>query len=79
MCFERSLPLLKVDDTLVQLIGAKVFSKRDANCGFWKIPLESFSHLLTTFVTPFGRFCFNKLPFEILSTPELFRNDQMRF
>ncbi|KAL5491290.1 hypothetical protein EMCRGX_G016549 [Ephydatia muelleri] len=32
-------PLLKVDDTLVQLIGAKVFSKRDANCGFWKIPL----------------------------------------
>ena len=31
-------PLPKVDDTLVQLAGAKVFSKLDANSGFWQIP-----------------------------------------
>ena len=38
-----------------------VLCKLDANCGFWQIPLESSSCLLTTFVTPFGCFCFNKL------------------
>ena len=32
-------PLPKVDETLAQLSGAKVFSKLDANSGFWQIPL----------------------------------------
>ena len=66
-------PIPKVDETLAQLAGAKVFSKLDANSGFWQIPLEEKSKLLTTFVTPFGRYCFNKLPFGISSAPELFQ------
>ena len=32
-------PLPKVDDTLAQLAGAKIFSKLNANSGFWQIPL----------------------------------------
>ena len=67
-------PLPSVDETLAQLAGAKVFSKLDANSGFWQIPLASASRLLTTFITPFGRFCFNKLPFGISSAPEHFQN-----
>ena len=66
-------PIPKVDETLAQLAGAKVFSKLDANSGFLQIPLEEKSKLLTTFVTPFGRYCFNKLPFGISSAPELFQ------
>ena len=31
-------PLPKVDDTLAQLTGAKVFTNLDANSGFWQIP-----------------------------------------
>ena len=67
-------PLPKVDDTLVQLTGASVFSKLDANSGFWQIPLSHNSRLLTTFITPFGRFGFNKLPFGISSAPEHFQH-----
>ena len=66
-------PLLKVDDTLAQLHGAKVFSKLDANSGFWQIPLAEKSKPLTTFVTPSGRYWFNKLPFGISSAPEHFQ------
>lgn len=66
-------PLPKVDETLAQLTGAKVFSKLDANSGFWQIPLAKSSRLLTTFITPFGRFCFNKMPFGISSAPEHFQ------
>ena len=58
-------PLPTVEDILAQLSGAKVFSKLDANSGFWQIPLTEESRLLTTFITPFGRYCFNKLPFGI--------------
>ena len=32
-------PLLQAADTLAQLYGATVFSKLDANSGFWQIPL----------------------------------------
>ena len=66
-------PLPKVDDTLAQLTNAKVFSKLDANSGFWQIPLAEKSRHLTTFLTPFGRFCFNKMPFGISSAPEHFQ------
>lgn len=71
-------PLPRVDETLGQLAGAEVFSKLDANSGFWRIPLADESHLLTTFITPFGRFCFNRLPFGIGSAPEHFQKQMSR-
>jgi len=62
-----------VDDILAQLAGAKIFSKLDANSGFWQIPLAESSRHLTTFLTPFDPFCFNKMPFCISSAPEHFQ------
>ena len=38
-----------------------------------QVPLSPSSRLLTTFITPVGRYCFNKLPFGISSAPELFQ------
>jgi len=66
-------PLPAVDDTLAQMAGAKVFSTLDANSGFWQVPLAPASRLLITFLTPYGRYCFNKLPFGICSAPERFQ------
>ena len=70
-------PIPKVDNTLAQLhvAGAKLFSKLDANSGFWQVLLAKESRPLTAFtcITPFGRYCFNKLPFGISSAPELFQ------
>ena len=48
-------PMPKVDTTLAQLSGAKLFSKLDANSGFWQISLSEESKLLTTFITPFQK------------------------
>ncbi|KAK7889208.1 hypothetical protein WMY93_024768 [Mugilogobius chulae] len=60
-------------NTLGQLAGAKVFSKLDAKAGFWQIPLSKESSLLTTFITPFGRYCYNRLCFGLSSAPEHFQ------
>ena len=66
-------PLPAVEQSLAQLAGAQVFSTLDANSGFWQIPLDRDSALLTTFDTPFGRYCFHRLPFGITSAPEHFQ------
>ena len=66
-------PIPGVEEALAKLAGSTVFSKLDANSGFWQIPLSPESRLLTTFITPFGRYCFNKLPFGITSAPEIFQ------
>ena len=66
-------PLPAVEQTFARLAGAKVFSKLDANSEFWQVSLSPESALLTTFITPFGRFCFNRLPFGITSAPEHFQ------
>ena len=42
-------PIPKVDEILGKLSGATIFSKLDANSGFWQIPLSEDSRLLTTF------------------------------
>ena len=63
-------PITSVDHTLAELGGAKIFLKLDTNSGFGQVHLQEDSALLTTFITPFGRFCFNRLPFGITSAPE---------
>ena len=62
-----------VDQTLAMMKNAKVFTKLDARFGFWQIPLTPESRPLTTFITPFGRYQFNRLPFGIASAPEHFQ------
>ena len=61
------------EDILSKLSDGTVFSSLDAASGFWQIPLDSECVKLTTFITPFGRYCFNRLPFGITSAPEIFQ------
>ena len=65
--------LPNLDDIAPKLAGAKYFSKLDASSGFYQIPLSPESSILTTFITPFGRFCFQRIPFGITSAPEIFQ------
>ena len=66
-------PLLSVDFTLGKLGGPKVFSKIDANSGFWQRKLSDNSCLLIIFITPWRRFCFSRLPDGISTGSEQFQ------
>ena len=62
--------LPNIENMLAQTKGSKYFTKLECNSGFWPEKLEPDSRLLTTFITQFGSFCFNRMPFGIKSAPE---------
>ena len=66
-------PLPTTATTFANLAGARYFSELDANSGYWQIKLSERSKPLTTFITPWGRYCFNVLAFGISSGSEKFQ------
>ena len=48
-------------------------AKIDLNLGFWQTRLSDESKLLTTFITPFDRFAFNRLVMGLSSSSEYFK------
>ena len=64
---------LTIKDITSRLISAKFLSKLDAIYGYWQIPLDKDSQLLTTFNSPFDRYCFQQMPFGIKSAQEVFQ------
>ena len=69
----KHFQLPTLEDITTRLTGARVFSKLDANHGYWQIPLSESSQLLTTFHSPFGCYCFKRMPFGIKSAQEVFQ------
>ena len=69
-------PLPTVEDILPKLGKAKVFSVFDAKNGYWHVKLDDESALLTTFNTPFGRYCWLRMPMGIKSGAEVFQQYQ---
>lgn len=65
------LPTL--DDVLVELKDARIFSKFDVKEAFWSIRLDEESSLLTTMITEFGRFRWLRLPFGLKVSSEIFQ------
>ena len=52
---------------------AKYFIVVDANLGYWQIKLDDESSLLTTFNTPFRRYRFTTMFFDVHSSQEVFQ------
>ncbi|KAK7102680.1 hypothetical protein V1264_020867 [Littorina saxatilis] len=65
--------LPNLDDIAPKMVGSKFFTTLDASSGFFQIPLQEDSSLLTTFMTPFGRFAFQRVPMGISLGPECFQ------
>lgn len=56
-----------------QLDGAKFFSVLDASSAFLQIQLSTESSKLCTIATPFGRYKFCRLPYGLVSSPEVYQ------
>ena len=67
-----------LDDLNHKFANAKCFSKLDAKAGYWSIKLDEENQKLTTFQTPFGRYCFLRLPFGLSVIQDIFQLEMDR-
>lgn len=67
-------PIPTIEEVLPDLASAKVFTKLDCKNGYWQVKLlDQDSSTLTTFNTPFGRYKWTRMPFEISPAGEIFQ------
>ena len=64
--------LPRVDDLIDRIGRAQYLSKIDCSKGFWQIPLDKHAQEVSAFVTPFGHYAFNFMPFGLKGSPNTF-------
>ena len=62
--------LPSTNELLSKLAGAQYFTKLDCLSGYYQCKLDPQSALLTTFITEYGRYYYNRMPMGISSAPE---------
>lgn len=66
-------PLPKIDEMYTKLNGAKFFTTLDLCSGYYHITLAPEARAKTAFITPFGKYKFNKVPFRLAQAPAYFQ------
>jgi len=65
-------PLPRVEDTIDAMAGASYFSTFDLASGFWQVELTNAAKSKSAFVTPFGLYQWNVMPFGLCNAPATF-------
>lgn len=68
MCCHHKAPITK---EISHKISGTKFLTNDKN-GYWFVKLGRESELLTTFNSPFGRYCFQRMPFDLVMSQDFF-------
>ena len=62
-------PLLRIDDTMDRLKGAKFFSSMDLRSCYWQIQIDKTDSEKTLFITPEPLYEFKVMPFGLCNAP----------
>ena len=67
------IPLPKIDEMYANLHGERIFSTLNLRSGYYDIRLDKESKAKTAFITAFGKYEFNAVPFRLAQAPAYFQ------
>jgi predicted aspartyl protease len=70
---QDSYPLPNIEEYIDILQGAKIMSVVDLASGFWQVPVDEDDREKLSFVTTFGTYKFNVMPFGFVNSPAIFQ------
>ena len=76
-CDHHKMPT--VEKVAHEFTNSCYFTKLDACHGYWSTVLDEESSPLTTFNSPFGRYCFLHLPFGLVCSQDIFQKKMDQF
>jgi hypothetical protein len=62
-CLKVPFPLPRIDQIVDSTTGCETLSFLDAYFGYHEIKMKEFDQLMTSFITPFGMYCYVTMPF----------------
>ena len=68
-----AFPLPRIDESLDALGGSSLYSVMDLVSGFNQVAMEEDDKAKTAFITPFGLFEYNKMPYGLTGAPATFQ------
>ena len=68
-----TFPLPNIEEYLDRLQKAKIFTVLDFASGFWQIPINEADKEKFSFITTFGTYQFNYMPFGFINAPSIFQ------
>ena len=63
----------RIDEILDEVTSARYITTLDLTKGFYQVPLDPATKHKSAFVTPFGQFCYNVLPFGMQNSSSTFQ------
>jgi hypothetical protein len=67
-CPKDPFPLLRIDQLVDLTSGYETLCFLDAYSGYHQITMKEFDQLATSFITPFGLYCYVSMPFGLKNT-----------
>jgi hypothetical protein len=67
-CPKVPFPLPRIDQIVDSTAGCELLCFLDAYSGYHQIKMKEFDQLATSFITPFGMFCYMTMPFGLRNT-----------
>jgi hypothetical protein len=72
-CPKDPFPLPRIDQVIDSTAGCELLSFVDAYSGFHQIPLNPADQIKTSFITPYGAYCYLAMPFGLRNAGETYQ------